>query len=196
MAIFSLNSLPKKIKIGWFNSKIDTFFRTWISIIEMQDDPNLSDEERAIIMLKIAFPFTHYARFFFHAEQYMQAVIEFTRCGHEKSKTGAKVIDYEQDWDLICAAFKHDYNIDLERDYLHWWEFCRLLNGLNESNAIVKIIGYRCAELGKIKDKEMRKHYQEMQRNYKIKDKYEKIREKMSDVVFEYQIESKLNKDG
>ena len=82
-----------------------------------------------------------------------------------------QIYSYVFDNDLIYSAFKNQYNIDLEEiDYLHWWKFKAMFNGLKADNKIVEIMGYRSIELSEIKDKEMRKHYKKLQQIYKLPD--------------------------
>ena len=75
------------------------------------------------------------------------------------------------------------YNIDLQDiEYLHWWKFKAMFNGLNSDNKIVEIMGYRSIKLNAIKDEEQRKHYRKLQRLYRLpintnKNEYEKQNE-------------------
>lgn len=44
------------------------------------------------------------------------------------------VMDYDVDQWRIYAAFRQQYNIDLSREGLHFWEFMGLLRNLEECN--------------------------------------------------------------
>ena len=56
-------------------------------------------------------------------------------------------LDYEIDSDLIYSAFLGQYGIDLiDVEELHWHKFLALLNGLNDSQKLSEVIGYRCYE--------------------------------------------------
>ena len=57
--------------------------------------------------------------------------------GHEK------LTDFEQDADLIRAAFRQAYGIDLYRDKVHWLEFSALLNALPEGSRYAEVLGIR-----------------------------------------------------
>ena len=57
-----------------------------------------------------------------------------------------------------------------EIEYLHWWKFKSLFEGLNEENQICKIMGYRSIDLSKIKDKEERKRYKKIKQQWALKD--------------------------
>lgn len=72
---------------------------------------------------------------------------------------------------MIYTAFKTQYNIDLEEiEFLHWWKFKAMFNGLKSDNKIVEIMGYRAIDLSKIKDKEEKKRYKELKRIYALPD--------------------------
>lgn len=71
-----------------------------------------------------------------------------------RKKTGdddKRSFDFIQDADLIYAAFRQAYNIDLveEQGRLHWWKFQALLSGLPEDTKFVQVIQIRTRELPK-----------------------------------------------
>ena len=45
-----------------------------------------------------------------------------------------------------------------------------MFEGLKSDNRIVEIMGYRAMDLTKIKDKDMKKHYKQLQEDYKLPD--------------------------
>lgn len=54
-----------------------------------------------------------------------------------------KLTDFDQDADLIRAAFLQEYGVNLWRDRLHWLEFTALLSGLPEGSKYTEILGIR-----------------------------------------------------
>lgn len=59
-----------------------------------------------------------------------------------------KVMDIEQDWHYICAAFQQAYGIDLYTDKtMHILRFRALLQGIPKSTKLAEIIGIRAAKL-------------------------------------------------
>ena len=60
---------------------------------------------------------------------------------------GGKVVDFEQDADLIFAAFRERYGIDLADDDLHWHKFLALFRGLHGTK-LNDVMGYRCYDEG------------------------------------------------
>lgn len=60
-----------------------------------------------------------------------------------KHGDGKRLTSFEQDADLIRAAFRQVYGIDLYRDKLHWLEFSALLSALPEGSRYSDILGIR-----------------------------------------------------
>lgn len=60
---------------------------------------------------------------------------------------GGKVVDFEQDADLIAAAFMEQYGIDLTEKDLHWHKFLALFRGLHGTK-LNEVMGYRCHDEG------------------------------------------------
>ena len=89
-------------------------------------------------------------------------------------RNNKKAYDFEVDSDLIFTAFMSQYNINLNRDNLHWWEFMALFNSLNDDNEIVKIMNYRTIDLTSIEDKKERKMYSDLQKYYSLEDRISK----------------------
>ena len=56
---------------------------------------------------------------------------------------GKRITSFEQDADLIRAAFRQAYGIDLYRDKLHWLEFAGLLSALPEGSRYSDVLGIR-----------------------------------------------------
>lgn len=62
---------------------------------------------------------------------------------NRKQKEHKKLTDFDQDADLIRAAFMQAYHINLFRDRLHWLEFTCYLSGLPEGSRYCDILGIR-----------------------------------------------------
>lgn len=59
------------------------------------------------------------------------------------SGDGKRITSFEQDADLIRAAFRQAYGINLYRDKLHWMEFAALLSALPEGSRYSEVLGIR-----------------------------------------------------
>lgn len=74
------------------------------------------------------------------------------------------VYSFEYDYAYILAGFRQCYQIDLRTvDYMHWWEFRCLFQGLPADTEIKQRIRYRGMDLSKIQDKEERKRIRRIQ---------------------------------
>lgn len=144
--------LPTTVIVGGTEVGIQTDFRTSILFEELLNDPELTDMEKITQAVEL-----YYGRQVIRWEDRQEAVeqiISFytggspsrkkTQNDDEEFEQTEALYSYEYDGDKIYAAFKHDYNIDLQNvDYLHWWEFKALFRGLSDENEIMKVIGYR-----------------------------------------------------
>ena len=170
-----LNNIDEIVK-NRIKIDFDTDFRIAIAFEIMMQNPKYSNKAKTYQALRLFYPKINQIE---DVEKAINDIIWFYSCGKNEEKTSQKnkkgnnkqIYSYEFDNDLIYSAFKNQYNIDLEEiEYLHWWKFKAMFNGLKSDNKIVEIMGYRAMNLSKIKDKEMKKHYKELQEEYKLPD--------------------------
>ena len=84
-------------------------------------------------------------------------------------ETAIKAFSFEQDANLIYAAFYATYNISLTTvDFLHWWEFMSLFEGLSETTLIQRVMYWRTADLTGMTKTE-RKHVLKMRQLFALK---------------------------
>ena len=166
-----INELVKRRIKTDFN----TDFRTAITFELLMQNPKYSIQAKTYQTLKLFYPHLEQIT---DLEEALNNIIWFYGCDN-KNKTSQnnenrkeeQIYSYEFDNELIYSAFKNQYNIDLEEiEYLHWWKFKAMFNGLKSDNRIVEIMGYRAMDLSKIKDKEERKRYRKLQRIYALPD--------------------------
>ncbi|WP_027631921.1 bacteriophage Gp15 family protein [Clostridium hydrogeniformans] len=180
-----IDILPTIVNIEGENYEINSDFRTSILFELLMQERELSEEDKIIKALELYYPIMPK-----DINEAIDKILWFYRCGREeiqsKSKGKSKSIQiysYEFDDDYIYSAFLDQYGVDLQDiEYLHWWKFKAMFKSLKENNEIVKIMGYRNIDLGKIKDKEEKAYYKRMKEIYKIpsiisKDEKEKLDE-------------------
>jgi hypothetical protein len=156
--------------------EFNTNFRNSILFELLMQDNNLNEEIKINQAINLYYPDRSQIK---DVKKAIDDILWFYKCGKE-TKTSQKeqkkvkekqIYSYEFDDDLIYDAFLDQYNINLQTiNYLHWWEFKARFNGLKEDNLIVKIMGYRGIDLSKIKDKEEKKHYKMLQKQYALPD--------------------------
>lgn len=125
---------PKYVKIGEKKYKINTDFRVAIECQEIALDDSIGDFERALAIIYKLFgddgldDSNNYEKLLELAQKYLS-------CGKEvDSKTNEEPdMDFVQDMPYIKASFRSDYNINLDNEEMHWWEFYDLVNGLSNS---------------------------------------------------------------
>ena len=131
---------PKYVKIGEKKYKINTDFRVAIECQEIALDDSIGDFERALAIIYKLFgddgldDSNNYEKLLELAQKYLS-------CGKEiDSKINEEPdMDFIQDMPYIKASFRSDYNINLDDEEMHWWEFYDLINGLSNSE-----MGYCC----------------------------------------------------
>ena len=125
---------PKYVKIGEKKYKINTDFRVAIECQEIALDDSIGDFERALAIIYKLFgddgldDSNNYEKLLELAQKYLS-------CGKEvDNKTNEEPdMDFIQDMPYIKASFRSDYNINLDDEEMHWWEFYNLINGLSNS---------------------------------------------------------------
>lgn len=87
----------------------------------------------------------------------------------DQQRPNKNLFSYEIDYPFILSGFLRDYSIDLEAvDYLHWWKFRMLFDGLSEDTEIKQRIMYRGINLSDIKDKDERKRISRIQKRIQL----------------------------
>lgn len=125
---------PKYVKIGEKKYKINTDFRVAIECQEIALDDSIGDFERALAIIYKLFgddgldDSNNYEKLLELAQKYLS-------CGKEVDKKTNEEpdMDFIQDMPYIKASFRSDYNINLDEEEMHWWEFYDLMNGLSNS---------------------------------------------------------------
>lgn len=90
--------------------------------------------------------------------------------GEGQEETEKKnLFSYEIDYPYILSGFLRDYGIDLETvEYLHWWKFRMLFDGLSDDTEVKQRIMYRGINLSDIKDRDERKRILKIQRSIQL----------------------------
>ena len=177
-----IDYLPTSFVINNKTYEFNSGFRESIIFTLMMQDDSLTDEEKILGALKLYYPIIPK-----DTEKALEKIYWFYSKGNieednKKVKQGKRIFkrnnkkayDFEVDSDLIFTAFMSQYNINLNKENLHWWEFLALFNSLNDDNEIVKIMNYRTIDLTSIEDKKERKMYSDLQKYYSLEDRISK----------------------
>ncbi len=164
-----LDSVPSSLLIGGTEYKINTDYRVWIKYQLLLFDFEGEAEELFNKILNLVFkdkkpPINHY-------EETTEQIMWFYRCGKPLPKSVGKHKDffsYEYDDGYISAAFRQQYQIDLDVEKLHWWKFYSYFLSLQDDTEIVKIMGYRAVEITSNMPAAQRNYFERMKKHYKL----------------------------
>ena len=139
-----MNLLIDKLPTEYKGLKINTNFRSFVLFELLMQDNSVSDKDKILLTINLFFnePIND-------IKEAMDCVLWFYRCGEEQktSEKGAgerkkQIYSYEYDAKYIYSAFLDQYKLDLnEIEYLHWFKFKALFEGLKSENKICEIMG-------------------------------------------------------
>lgn len=167
---FLIDELPKTTPHGFY---IRTDFRECIKFELLMQDKDISNENKVYLALNL-----FYKDIPTDTDKAIEDILWLfvgeeiktnTKSNNNSKKTQIYSFDYDSKY--IYTSFLQQYNINLNTiEYLHWWEFKALFEGLSDKTKIVEIMGYRSIDLGKIKDKEEKQRYKKLKELYKLPD--------------------------
>lgn len=169
-----MNLLLDKLPTEHEGLKIETNFRSFILFELLMQDVSVNEQDKIALAINI-----FYKEIPKDIKKAIDVILWFYSRGDTNKKVNKKneennkkhIYSYEYDADLIYSAFLSQYGLDLnEIEYLHWWKFKSLFEGLNDENKICVIMGYRAIDLSKIKDKEQKKKYKKLKNTYALPD--------------------------
>lgn len=172
-----MNLLIHKLPIQVEEMKINTDFRISILFELLMQNQKMRKELKIMKALQLYYPdFEKISNYEIAIEQ----MLWFYKCGKELDNSNKRntnhnrynqIYSYEFDDTYIYSAFLQQYHIDLQEvEYMHWWKFKALFDGLSEETEIVRIMGYRSINLSQIKDTERRNFYKKMKKLYALPD--------------------------
>lgn len=117
-------SLPEALPVNGTQYRINSDYRVALEIMEMFDDPELSNGEKAQLMIEHLYPDAEQIPAQDYGEAAKQAAW-FLDGGIEHSdRKGPKVMDWAQDFPYIVAPVNRVIGQDVRgMAYCHWWTF-------------------------------------------------------------------------
>ena len=154
-------TLPKSLEVGGVDYEIRTDYRVILDAISALNDPDLLPIERAEACVRIIFP--DWKKIDDHSEAYEQC-LWFIACGETETdvRKKPKVMDWEQDFDLINPPVNRVLGYDCRREEpTHWWTFIAAYYEIGEcAFSCVTRIRQKIAK-GKPLDKWEKEYYSE-----------------------------------
>ena len=122
--------LPQTAVIGGVEYQLNTDYRQILDIFEYLNDPERPDWLRWQIAVGLFFegeiPEGHQSE----ATQYLA---EFIACGEDNSVPGPKLLDWDQDAQIIAADINKVAGAEVRAlPYLHWWTFMSYFRAIGE----------------------------------------------------------------
>lgn len=165
---------------------IETDFHIGIQMCMIQDDPELSAQEKAEELMKLMF-----------VDNIPDDAQEISECiafflngwfhDNEPSKKEHKrLMDFDIDQWRIYAAFKQQYGIALDKvEYMHFWKFMGLLSSLNEC-AYTRVIDIRQRKFRPKMDTEEKQSLLEAKEVYELRQKRSAEEEAEEEGLFDF----------
>lgn len=169
MNILLMNGLPEE----YDGIPISADFRNMIQVDLILHDDESTETEKTIAALRQLYPDMPK-----DAYKAVEGLVWFFTRGNVSSggkdtpakKSPKKAFSFEQDAPLIYAAFYATYGLSLTTvEFLHWWEFMALFEGLPETTLIQRVIYWRTADLAGM-SKQERKHVTKMRSLFALKE--------------------------
>lgn len=160
------DDLPTYVVVDNEKYPIYTDFRDWIELQEMVSN-HVAD---VLLMQYILTLFMDTVPE--NLEEAIQSIalflagnVDIRATSKPSKKKGKNVFSFTYDAPFIIGAFLESYGIDLlSIEYMHWWKFKALLEGLNSKCELNQRIAIRATKVSTIKDKEERNRIRKMQR--------------------------------
>lgn len=134
--------LPRGVTVDGKFYRMDFDFRNVLRMIEILDDDDLMPDARDYNALHCICR---------HPKNVPQVLAEAKRTLFHAQRTQSeqkKLTDFVQDAELIRAAFRQTYGINLWTvKHLHWLDFIELLHGIPEGTRYSDTIGIRVREM-------------------------------------------------
>lgn len=161
-----IGQLPKVLEVNGIQRAIRSDFRVALLIFQACSDPELSDQEKVMVMLECLYEDLGSIS----PDDYQEAndqgalFLEGGKHLNEKHQYAKKVLDWEQDEQLIFAAVNKVAGFETRStEYLHWWSFLGFFNEIGEG-LFSSVINIRQK---KSRGKKLEKYEQEFYRDNK-----------------------------
>lgn len=163
---------PEYAEVNGKRYKINTDFRVAIECNQIATDSTIGDYERALAVIYKLFG-EEGLNGRGDQERLLEIAKTYLLCGENHVESNEEPdMDFIEDMDYIEASFMSDFHIDLSETKMHWWKFCKLMNGLSNSE-----LG-NCCVLNRIRN--LRNYDTKDIKDLKEKRKIEEAKEKVA----------------
>lgn len=135
--------LPDSVTAGGKKYRVDLDFRNVLRMIDVLGRADMLPSAREYVALKCVMKRPP------RNAGPVLAALRDVLFSTDSEPAEQKLTDFEQDADLIRAAFLQAFGINLWRDKVHWLEFTGLLGALPEGSRYADILGIRARPMPK-----------------------------------------------
>lgn len=185
-----MNGLPKKLKVGGKLYLIRTDYRDILRIIQAFNDPELSDDEKCYVCMRILYRDYENLPQDSMQEAYDKAVwfIDCGKCYSEEKTQSVRLMDWEHDESLIIPAINRVAGKEVRMEhYIHWWTFVGFYMEIGECVFSEVVYIRQKLSKGKKLEKYERQFYQENKKMIdipRVKTQEEIEEEKLIESIF------------
>lgn len=163
-------SLPKSAQIGGKKYEINADFRDVLEILAYLNDQNKPEYLRWQIALGLFYEGNIPQEDQLEAMEYLANFISY---GGREEKPGPKLIDWEQDAQMIISDINKVAGTDVRSSaFLHWWTFLSYFYGIGEGQLSTVVAIRSKRRKGKKLEKYEEEYYRENKDRIEFKKKY------------------------
>lgn len=118
------DKLPDSIVYNGKKIRLNLDYRNVLRMMNILSDDGLMPDARNYLALKCICK---------HPKPGMMQAVRILLFGDDPVEWHERITDFEQDAEMILAAFRQVYGINLLKDRLHWFEFSALISNLPTS---------------------------------------------------------------
>lgn len=139
-----IGSLPNALTVGGKQYAIRSDFRNFLRIIEMFNDPELSNEEKVYVFLKRVYVDFESIPQHLYEEAYKRASDFMEWQKSDNKKHNPRLYDWEKDEQLIFPAVNKAAGQEIRAlPYLHWWTFLGYFQSIDPESLWGTILSIR-----------------------------------------------------
>lgn len=163
-------SLPTSATIGGVVYQIHADFRDILNIFRYMDDPDRPEYIRWRIAIALFYEGEIPQEYFQEAMEYLA---DFIACGNRDSKPGPKLLDWEQDAQVIVADVNKVAGSEIRAvPFLHWWTFVSYFNAIGEGQLSTLVSIRDKLRRGKPLEKWEKEYYRKNKEIVDLKTRY------------------------
>lgn len=166
----SLWGLPDSAEIGGVRYPINADYRDILEIFRHLDDPDQPEYIRWRIALALFYEGDIPVE---HRQEAMEYLAEFIVCGEKNARPGPKLLDWEQDAQVIVADVNKVAGTEIRAiPFLHWWTFMAYFNAIGEGQLSTLVFLRDKLSRGKKLEKWEQDYYRKNKTRVDMKKRY------------------------